>query len=101
MKFNQNNTKKSFTLLGFLSFCAIALSVETTGIKPVSRNETLSPSPTTEQNYEQERRQKALELPNRSNEESWEKVELDKEWEGILDNDESEGEILLASTRSF
>ena len=53
MKFNKNNSKKSFTLIGFLSFCAIALSVETTGIKPLSRNETFSPSQTTEKTTQQ------------------------------------------------
>lgn len=97
MKLNKNNSKKSFTLLGFLSFCAIALSIEITGVKPLSKKETFSLSPTTEQKYEQQERQKALELPNRSNEETWEKVELDKEWEDILGDDESEGEMLLAS----
>lgn len=101
MKFNKNDSTKSFTLIGFLTFCAIALSLETTGVKPLSRDETFSPSPTTEQKYEQQERQEALELPNKSNEETWEKVELDKEWEDILDNEESEGEMLLASTRSF
>lgn len=96
MKFNKNNSKKSFTLLGFLSFCEIALSVKTTGIKPLSRNETFSSSPTTEQQYEQQQRQETLKLTNRSNEESWEKVELDREWEDILGDDESGEEILLA-----
>lgn len=94
MKFYKNNSKKSFTFLSFLGFCAI-LSVETTSIKPLSRNETFSPSSTTEQQYEQQDTQEALELPDRSNEETWEKVELDKEWEDIL-GDESGEEILLA-----
>ncbi|MGL4879696.1 MAG: hypothetical protein ACRC8K_01345 [Waterburya sp.] len=101
MKFNKNDSTKSFTLIGFLTFCAIALSLETTAIKPLSRNETFSPSSTTEQQYEQQQRQEALELPNKSNEETWEKVELDKEWKDILGNDESEGEMLLASSRTL
>ena len=100
MKYNKSNSKKSFTFFGFLTFCAIALSVETTGIKSLSRNETLSPSSTTEQQYEQQDTQEALELPNRSNEESWEKVELDKEWEDIL-GDESGEEMLLAIGRGM
>ena len=94
MKFNKNNSKKSFTLLGFLSFCAIALSIETTGVKLLSKNETFSPSPTTEQKYKQQEGE-ALQLPDRSNEETLEEVELDKEWEDIL-GDESGEEMLLA-----
>lgn len=96
MKFNKNDNTKSFTLIGFLSFCAIALSIETTGVKPLSKNETFSPSSTTEQQYEQQKRQEVLKLPNGSNEETWEKVELNKEWEDIL-GDGSEGEVIMAS----
>lgn len=96
MKFNKNNSHKSFTFLGFLSFCAISLSVETTGVKLLSRNETFSLSPTTKQKYEQQERPKTLELPNRSNEETWEKVKLDREWEDIL-GDGFEGEVIMAS----
>jgi len=98
MKFNKNNSKKSVTFFSFLGFCAIALSLETTGVKPLSRNETFSSFPITEQQYEQQERQEALELPNKSNEETWEKVELDKEWEDISGN-ESGDEVLIAWSR--
>jgi hypothetical protein len=101
MKFNQNNSKKSFTLFGFLTFCAIATSTATTAIEPLSKNKAFTQA-TVEQS-EQQAQQKPFEPPiiGRSNDETLEEINLDQEWEDILGNDESEGEMLLASTRTL
>jgi hypothetical protein len=101
MKFNKNNTKKSVTFFSFLSFCAIATSTAITAIEPFSGNKAFTS--TSVQQSEKQAQQKPFEPPiiGRSNDETLEEIHLDQEWEDILGNDESEGEMLLASTRTF
>ncbi|MGL5796147.1 MAG: hypothetical protein ACRC06_17445 [Waterburya sp.] len=101
MKFNKNNSQKSVTFFSFLSFCAIITSTATIHIEPLSRNKAFTQ--TTIQQSEQQERQKPFEPPilGRSNDETLEEIELDQEWEDILSDDQSEGEMLLASTHSF
>ncbi|VEP12984.1 exported hypothetical protein [Hyella patelloides LEGE 07179] len=94
MKFNNNNSKKSFTLLTFLSFCAIATSTATAAVEPLSNKEALSPA--TKQQSENQETQKPFEPISRSNDETKEEIHLDREWEDILGDDESGEEILLA-----
>jgi hypothetical protein len=101
MKFNKNNKQQSFTFLTFLSFCAIITSTTITAIEPLSRNKAFTQA--TVQQSEKQALQKPFEPPilGRSNDETLEKIYLDQEWEDILDDEESEGEMLLASTRAF
>jgi hypothetical protein len=101
MKFNKNNTKKSVTFFSFLSFCAIATSTAITAIEPLSRNKAFTQ--TNIQQSEQQEQQKPFEPPilGRTNDETLEEIHLDQEWEDILGDDESEGEMLLAMTRGY
>ncbi len=95
MKFNHNN-KKSFSLITFFSFLAIATAVlETTAIKPASRNQNSNPA--IEQQLQEPNQPKAL-IPNgedRSGDENWKEIDPEQELENIL-GDDSEDELLLA-----
>lgn len=94
MKFNKNNQQKSFGLLTFLGFLAIATSIVTTATKPLAKNQDVTA--TTEQQSEKQERQKPLEpIIGRGNDETLEEIHLDQEWEDIL-GDDPEQEVLLA-----
>lgn len=98
MKFNKNNQKRTVTFLSLLSFLTLAASTAMAAIEPSSKREASVPA--IEQQSENQEAEKPLEPTVRSNSESWEKVELEHEWKGILGN-ESKEEILLAGRQSF
>lgn len=94
MNFNKNNSKKTFSLLSFLSFCAIATSVTVANVEPLSREEAFHS--VSEQQSEKQDKQKPFEPVGKSSDETLEEIELDREWEDTVGNDESVEEILLA-----
>jgi hypothetical protein len=102
MKFNKNNQKQSATLFSLLTFLAIAVSPVKAAIEPPSRKEASVPSLEQQvKTQETQETKKPIKPVVNSNDETWEKVELKKEWENIL-VDESGKEMLLAfGGRSF
>jgi hypothetical protein len=101
MKFNKNNQKQSATLFSLLTFLAIAVSPVTAAIEPPSRKESSVPGMEQQvKTQETQETKKPLKPVVNSNDETWEKVELEKEWENIL-GDESRVEMLVAFGRSF
>lgn len=96
MKFNKNNQKQSATFFSLLTFLAIAISPVKAAIEPPSRKEASVPSLEQQvKTQETQETKKPLKPVVKSNDETWEKVELNKEWETIL-VDESGKEMLVA-----
>jgi hypothetical protein len=99
MKFNKNNQKQSTTLFSLLTFLAIAVSPVKAAIESPSRKEVSVPGMEqqvkTQETQETQETNKPLKPFVNSNDETWEKVELKKEWETIL-VDESRAGVLLA-----
>lgn len=96
MKFNKNNQKQSATLFSLLTFLAIAVSPVKAAIEPALRKESSVPGIEQQvKTQETQETKKPIKPVVNSNDETWEKVELKKEWENIL-VDESGKEMLVA-----
>jgi hypothetical protein len=96
MKFNKNNQKQSATLLSLLTFLAIAVSPVKAAIEPPSRKGASVPGMEQQvKTQESQETKKPLKPVIQRDDETWEKVELNIEWETIL-VDESGKEMLVA-----
>jgi hypothetical protein len=98
MKFNKNNQKQSATIFSLLTILAIAVSPVKAAIEPPSRKGASVPG--MEQQVKTQETKKPLKPVIQRDDETWEKVELNKEWETIL-VDESGKEMLVAFGRSL
>lgn len=96
MKFNKNNQKQSATFFSLLTFLAIAVSPVKAAIEPPSRKESSVPGMEQQvKTHETHETKKLIKPVIQRDDETWEKVELNKEWETILVN-EPGAEMLLA-----
>lgn len=94
-----NNRKQSVTFLTILSFLTISASSAIAAIEPSSKREFATPRIEQQSQTKTQKTEKPLELNTQDNHETWEKVELEQEWEDVANNESEDGILIIAAGR--